>query len=131
MQIRQLLHLAVSDFSACLVALPNDRRISGFGEPFSSERKRSVPAPGVSPNHPHAAFKQPECRFPAQAAAALEVIAAPVCLTGGSIEKHDIHGPNCMTDAIASRLLIKALQNLPRPAWNGNPISHPVQNTIP
>ena len=68
-QIAQLFHVAVGNFAAGIVALPDDRRIVRLHPALAGMRERRIPAPGVDAADPHAARGQIQRRLAPHAAA--------------------------------------------------------------
>src|SRR5260370_11334343 len=56
LQIAQLLHMAIRNFAAGFVALPDDRWVMRLQPPLTDMNKRRVPAPGVDACDAHAAL---------------------------------------------------------------------------
>src|SRR5215211_6229117 len=99
-EVGELLHMAIADLTARLMALPDDAGIAGLGEALAGEREWRIPAPAVDSRYPHALFQQVQGRGASHAAALVDEVRAPVGRGGGRVHQHDVEWFELIADAI-------------------------------
>jgi len=99
-QVAQLLHVAIRNFAAGLVTLPDDRGIVRLLPALARVEERRVPAPGVDASNPHAARGEIERRLAPHAAARGEIFVGAHATRRARVDQHDVEGFQLMADAL-------------------------------